>query len=83
MGCDYTKLHAQETEGRGRPLSPPRGRARVPDRGENSWERRRETDNRRGEGGACFFCWKGVEYKINCLLTPFLSGSGRVVDRAI
>lgn len=83
MGRHCPKLHAQETEGRGRPSSPPRGRARGPDRGEDGWERRRETDDRRGEGGACFFCWKDIEYKINCLLTPSLSGSGRVVDRAI
>lgn len=39
--------------------------------------------DRWGERGACFFCWKGLEYKINCLLTPSLFGSGRVVDRDI
>lgn len=65
MGCLYTRLHAQE--GRGRPVSPPRGRARVPDRGKHGWGAEMGNTTGGGERGACFFCWKGLEYKINCL----------------
>lgn len=81
MGCLYTRLHAQE--GRGAAQCHPQRQSQGP-RQRKAWLGWRwETRQVGWERGACFFCWKGLEYKNKLSFNPSLFGSGRVVDRDI